>query len=221
MNELKAFYDAIKNGEREALRELLDATPSLAGTPDPDSGLSGLMTALYYGQPETADLFIERGVTLNQFEAAASGQIDRLQELLEAQPARIDDYSPDGFQALGLAAFFGQAEPARWLLERGAQVNMPSQNALRVMPLHSAVAASNLEIARALIDHGADVNAVQNDEFTPLMAAAQNGQMEMIELLLSHDARPDAKRANGQSAADFAREGGHDAAVELLKKHGE
>ena len=220
MENLKAFFDAIKKGDRQAVRELLDQTPELAGTPDPDSGLSGLMTALYYGQPGTADLFIERGVTLNQFEAAASGQINRIQELLEAQPAQIDHFSPDGFQALGLAAFFGQAAAAGWLLDHGAQVNMPSQNAMRVMPLHSAVAASNLSIARTLLDHGADVNAVQNDEFTPLMAAAQNGQIEMIELLLSHGARPEAKRANGQSAVDFAREGGHDAAVALLKQHG-
>jgi len=220
MNELQAFFGAIKKGELAIVQELLDTTPSLAGMPDPDSGLSGLMTALYYGHAEIADLFIERGVTLNQFEAAASGQIARLRELLEAQPTRIDDFSPDGFQALGLAAFFGQAAAAGWLLEHGAQVNMPSRNGMRVMPLHSAVAACNLEIARALIEHGADVNAVQNDDFTPLMAAAQNGQLEMIELLLAHSARPDAKRANGQSAADFAQEGGHSKAVELLKQRG-
>lgn len=220
MEELKEFFDGIKKGEREAVRELLGRTPSLAGMPDPASGLSGLMTALYYGHPEIAELFIDSGVILNQFEAAASGQSNRLQELLAAQPGRIDEFSPDGFQALGLAAFFGQIAAARWLLDHGAQVNMPSRNAMRVMPLHSAVAAQNLEITQALIDHGADVNAVQNDDFTPLMAAAQNGQMGMIELLLAHGARPDAKRANGQSAADFAREAGYSKAVELLKQHG-
>lgn len=220
MNELQAFFGAIKKGELAIVQELLDTTPSLAGMPDPDSGLSGLMTALYYGHAEIVDLFIERGVTLNQFEAAASGQIARLRELLEAQPTRIDNFSPDGFQALGLAAFFGHIAAARWLLDHGAQVNIPSRNGMQVMPLHSAVAAQNLEIARALIDHGADVNAVQNDDFTPLMAAAQNGQMEMIELLLAKGARPDAKRANGQSATDFARESGHGEAVELLKQRG-
>jgi len=220
MNELKPFFDAIKKGKREAVRELLGQTPSLAGMPDPDSGLSGLMTALYYGHAAIADFFIDRGVILNQFEAAASGQVSRLQELLGAQPDQIDNFSPDGFQALGLAAFFGQVAAARWLSVHGSQVNMPSRNAMRVMPLHSAVAARNVEIARALIDHGADVNAAQNDDFTPLMAAAQNGQLEMIELLLAHGARPDVKRANGQSATDFAREGGHSEAVELLRQRG-
>ena len=72
---------------------------------------------------------------------------------------------------------------------------------------------------RALIEHGADVNAVQSDEFTPLMGAAQNGQMEMIELLLAHGARADVARANGQTPVDLAREGGHAAAAELLKRH--
>jgi ankyrin repeat protein len=219
MNELQLFFDAIKKGSAEAVRESLDQNPSLAGMSDPDGGLSGLMTALYYGHPEIAKLFIERGVSLNQFEAAASGEIGLLQELLEAQPARINDYSPDGFQALGLAAFFGQVEAAGWLLDQGAEVNTPSRNRMRVCPLHSAVAAQSLDIARNLIEHGADVNAVQSDDFTPLMGAAQNGQLDMIKLLLAHGAQPDAKRANGQTALDLAREGGHAAAAELLKPH--
>jgi len=58
-------------------------------------------------------------------------------------------------------------------------VNSPSRNAQRVMPLHSAAAGRHLTIMQALLAHGADPNARQADDFTPLHAAAQNGQIEM------------------------------------------
>ena len=63
------------------------------------------------------------------------------------------------------------------------------------------------------------MNAAQSDEFTPLMGAAQNGQTEMIELLLAHGARADVARANGQTALDLAHEGGHAAAAEWIQRH--
>jgi len=219
MQDLNVFFHAIQKGERESVGVYLDNEPELVNMLDPRSGLSALMTALYYMEPEIASLLMERGATVNLFEAAAAGKIDRLRALLDEQSGGVNDFSPDGFQALGLAAFFGQDAAAELLLVRGAEVNTPSRNRMSVCPLHSAVAARRLRIARLLIEHGADVNAAQSDEFTPLMGAAQNGQMEMIELLLAHGARADVARANGQTPVDLAREGGHAAAAELLKRH--
>jgi ankyrin repeat protein len=46
------------------------------------------------------------------------------------------------------------------------------------------VAARNAEIVRLLIAAGADVNARQQDDFTPLMAARQNGDAEIEQMLL-------------------------------------
>lgn len=220
MQDLNVFFHAIQKGERESVGVYLDDEPDLIRSLDPRSGLSALMTALYYMEPEIASLLIERGAPLNLFEATAAGKIERLRALLDDQPGSIDEFSLDGFQALGLAAFFGQDEAAQLLLERGAAVNTPSQNRMQVCPLHSAVAARRLHIARALIEHGADVNAAQADQYTPLMGAAQNGQVEMIELLLAHGARPDVRRANGQSALDLALENNHAAAADLLRRHG-
>lgn len=220
MQDLNVFFHAIQKGERESVSVYLDDEPELIKMLDPRSGLSALMTALYYMEPEIANLLIDRGAPLNLFEAAAAGKIEHLRKLLDEQPGSINDFSLDGFQALGLAAFFGQDEAAELLLARGAEVNTPSGNRMQVCPLHSAVAARRLRIACALIEHGADVNAVQSDEFTPLMGAAQNGQVEMIELLLAHGARADAKRTNGQSALDLALESNHAAAADLLRRHG-
>lgn len=60
---------------------------------------------------------------------------------------------------------------------------------MRVQPLHSAAAACNVDVARILVAHGADVNAEQQGGFLPLDAANQNRDETMQELLLAHGAR--------------------------------
>jgi ankyrin repeat protein len=62
------------------------------------------------------------------------------------------------------------------------------------------------------------VNARQAGEFTPLHGAAQNGQVEMVRLLLEHGADLGARAADGRSALDFALENGHQAAADLLRQ---
>jgi uncharacterized protein len=77
-------------------------------------------------------------------------------------------------------------------VERGATVNSASRNDLKVMPLHSAVATpdpdARFEIARLLLDAGADANAEQQDRFTPMMAAEHHGDERLRALLVGHGA---------------------------------
>ena len=78
MNEsISNFFDALKRGDRQSIDVFLQNDPSLASARDV-TGLSAVMTALYYMQPEIADLLIDRGARVDLFEAAASGRTDRL-----------------------------------------------------------------------------------------------------------------------------------------------
>jgi len=119
----------------------------------------------------------------------AVGRVDRGRELLDADPSLVSAWTQDGFTALHFAAFFGNPEGARLLIECGADVSAVARNAMRVQPLHSAVAAGQVEIGRMLLDAGADPSAEQQDGFLPLDAANQNGDEAMRELLLAHGAR--------------------------------
>jgi uncharacterized protein len=210
---------AVKAGDLEQVKQLLDTDPTLVNS-IAESGESVTLLAAYHGHMAVADLLVSRGADLTIFEAAATGQLARLTTLASGAPALINAFSPDGFTPLGLAAFFGHVDVVNYLLANGAQVNVASRNGLMVMPLHSAVAAQNLVITLALLEHGAAVNAPQQEGYTPLHEAAQNGQLDMIWLLLAHGADGMSRKGDGETPAETALKAGHpDAAALIHQRH--
>ena len=154
--------------------------------------MSELLQAVYRGDHERTQQLLAENPQLDIFEAAAVGEIDRVRELLDEDPSLANAWADDGFQPLGLSVFFGHPATAQVLLEAGAEVNSASRNDFKVMPLHSACAVSDAEkryeLAKMLLERGADPNARQKDEFTPLMAADQVGDTRLRELLVQHGA---------------------------------
>ena len=215
MSDEETLNSAIKNGDVDAVRGIIAAHPELIQPAD--APVSPLMLSMYYRQAAVTQAILESGIILTLHEAAASGSTARLIEILDTQPDAINTLSPDGFPPLGLACFFDHFDSVEVLLQRGADVNQPAQNAQKVAAIHAAVAARSLPITRLLIEHGADVNAKQQQDVTPLHAAAHNGSLEIVQLLLEHGADKNATDASGKSALDFARESGFDAIVEILE----
>lgn len=154
--------------------------------------MSELLQAVYRGDETRVDELLTEDPELDVFEAAAVGRTERLRELLDEEPDLANAWAGDGFQPLGLASFFGHVEAARLLVDRGAEVNSASRNDMKVMPLHSAAATvdpdARFELAKLLLEHGADPNARQQDEYTPLMAADQHGDERLRKLLVEHGA---------------------------------
>lgn len=212
MDEL---FDAIRKGDQERVVSLVNADRELARARQ--NNVSAILTALYHGQNEIAAHLARVAPSIDFHEACALGELRRVRELLEGDPSLLDRKSADGYPPVGLAIFFRHPDVARFLIERGADVNASADNAQRVAPVHAAAAVRDIETMRLLLDRGADPNATQQMDVTPLHGAASRGDIEMARLLLERGAKADAKMTDGTSVADLAAKYNQPAFAEWLK----
>lgn len=211
------LLDAARAGDVVSLEALLVEHPEYLEYRN-QMGQGAVLLAQYHRKPEAVRFLLGRGPNLTLHEACATGVQARAEKVLQEVPRMIDSHSPDGFTPLALACFFGHLELAKWLVDRGANLNLPAKNQMMVAPIHAAVGGRHLEIVRALVEAGADVNARQHGGYTALHAAAQDGNEAMTTFLLEHGADRNARADNNQSALDFALLRGHAGVVALLER---
>ncbi len=202
MSAANEMFSAIKRGDAERVRALLDQDQQCAGATD-KQGLPAVLVALYHRQEECARVLADTlGDDIDLPVAAALGNERKTTALLaEGSNARVR--TPDGFTPLHLAAFFGHTDTARVLLEHGADANAIADNPSRVRPLHSAAAATNAATIRLLLEHGAEVGATQHGGWTALQAVTKRGARDCIEMLLAAEADPRKAANDGTTAQDL------------------
>lgn len=204
VEKLEQYITAADTGDLDAL---LEQQPALAKSRTSQQ-VSPLMLSCYYKKPEVTAVILRHLDEINLFEASAAGKFDVVAHLVYTYPDALNFYADDGFTALGLACYFGQYEIANYLVSKGADVNLPSNNGFGIYPLHSAVAGNYTQIARMLIENNAQVNIRQQMGITALHSAAQNGNIDLLILLLEHGADVNIRMEGGKLAADLAREKG-------------
>lgn len=211
------FFKAIEEGNKERVEALLHKDPNLILTKDKDN-LSPLMVAMYSHKPEIASLFLERVAALSIHEAAATGRMSHLISNLAREPELVNAYAEDGFQPLGLAAYFGQQEAVEYLVKAGAEINSPSKNSLGTTPLQLAVTGCHHEITNLLLRAGADPNIKDSNGSTPIHVAAQCGDVRIARLLIFGGANLETASGEGRQPLDIALAAGHEEVAELIRK---
>jgi len=151
-------------------------------------------------------------------EAVSSGQLEMVQMLLENK-ACIDVSAEFGSEILSSAAWAENAEIVRLLLQHGVNAHVGSSRELR-HPLHIAVKNGRAEFAALLIEHGADVNALDYFKQTALHQAAYEGRQAIVRLLLANGAKVDVLDCKDETALDMAENARESSIAELLRKHG-
>lgn len=216
MGEVEELAEAIRVEDVATVDRLLAADPHLASGRDRD-GLTPVILARYWSKPAIVErLLAIRGDDLDIFEATIAGRADLVRAYLARDPALAGAWTQDGYTALHYAAFFGGADGAEALIDAGADLEAVSRNGMSVRPLNSAAAGRHSDVSRLLVERGADVNAAQEQGFTPLHAAAQNGDTDLVAVFLAAGADKDARLDDGRTAADVALEAGHEALAEVL-----
>ena len=108
-----------------------------------------------------------------------------------------------------------EPKSVRRILELGADAN--SRNSSGLPALQVALYRGSTEVAQALVDAGADVNATDKGTgAAALHIAARRDNVEAIRLLLKHGADPKAKDRMGRTPLDHTRK--ETEAYALLKK---
>ena len=115
--------------------------------------------------------------------------------------------------------YFKHYEIAKLLLEHGMDPNHMSWHRLTL--LHHMAAAGELAKATLLLDHGADVDAIDLEyQSTPLGVAVRSGQRDLVGLLLERGADPNAAGAPWATPLAWARKRGHTDLEATLRQAG-
>ena len=249
-----ALMTASLNGNADALKVLLTRGVDV-NVREPNRGQTALMWAASEGNSAAAELLIEFGAEVRATStsgftpllfAVKNGYIGTAKVLLD-HGADANDTAPDGTSALNMAALNAHYELAVLLLQHGANPNAPDDrgSTLHILswlrepgsdggtglgrrsygpPLPTGD-VSSIELAKALLDRGADPNArveiedelpanssgsVRNPPLlrlgrhtlsyqgaTPFYLAAKNGDAEYMRLLARYGADPNLRSVLG------------------------
>jgi ankyrin repeat protein len=113
--------------------------------------------------------------------------------------ADVNARSNYGRTAIFNAAGSGPLSLVKRLIAGGARADIASSFGDTALSF-----AQNVEIAKALVEAGADVNAAENNGLTPLMHAVMSCDREKIIYLLGKGANVDARNELGVTALGFA-----------------
>ncbi|MCK7576954.1 MAG: ankyrin repeat domain-containing protein [Chromatiales bacterium] len=99
--------------------------------------------------------------------AADAGQVEVL-KLLLSRGVDIDAFDDVGYATLHRAAGSGRTEAARFLLDRGARINLPDKNGEYGWTAPTRAAGhGHVAVAKLLLGRGADVNSTSATGRTP------------------------------------------------------
>lgn len=121
------------------------------------------------------------------FDAITSGNLPHVKRLVSSGMGRNAIlHTPqrwEGATVLSTAAFIGNLQLVRYLVETGASVNLQDPG-LHRNALHWACMGPSIKVVQYLIDRGADVNALDRDNMSPLLYAAVHRHQEAVEVLV-------------------------------------
>src|ERR1022692_1157931 len=149
-------FEAVRAGDVEKVKALLQADPKLVQTRTED-GNTPLHLAALEGHAAVAQVLLDQHAQVN-----ARG-------LREETP-------------LHMAMYEGHHDLAELLLANKADIN--AQSASGETPLHIAARKGHRELVELLLSHNAEVNAHDGQGQTPLHLAAAAGHAEVVKVLL-------------------------------------
>jgi quinoprotein dehydrogenase-associated probable ABC transporter substrate-binding protein len=203
-----------------------------------DQGATPLTSAARQRHPEMVELLIGLGANVNEpnrdgmtplISAVMRDHVPTV-KLLVDKGADIEKPNTEGYRPLAIAIGEDKFEVAKALMDAGADVKAVAGPekltplmivAAQTSPAEGAIflpsSTRPLDIAKGLVEHGADVNAKASTGTTALMIAATHNNPPMIGLLIESGADIDAKNDQGKTAQDVAELNGNVEAAQAIR----
>ncbi len=190
-------------------------------------GTTALLWVAHWDDAEAVELFVRAGANVNAADdhgvtplarACENGSAAVVERLLDAG-ADPNATQTNGLTPLMTAARTGSLDVVKALLARGADIDAATA-ATDETALMWAVAERHQDVVRALVEQGADVHPRPRQRFSPLIAAARNGDIETAEVLLAEGARVDDAGADGAHPLAFAIVAGRSTFAHFLLEQG-
>lgn len=136
--------------------------------------------------------------------AAKEGDVEMMRYLLK-RGAPIDGRDEAGSTALIWAVWTNQVESVRFLIGQKADLNVENNRDYGQTALRAAAEMGRTEIARLLIDAGADINARRWSGESALLLAARGNHTEIVRMLVAKNANRSFQDGSGATALAYAR----------------
>jgi len=226
----EALVKAAKIGDLAKTKSLLGQSVNV-NYRDKNSGITALITAVYYGNLDVAQTLVENGADVNHVpwglkeQRIASSSVSFKERELLRTISR-------GETALIVAAKHNYSDIAAFLIESGAKIAVANRK--QETPSLIAVRNGNTDLIALLLENGADPDRAEFDEKVDpfitrihkkerrpalLIEAAAGGHAAVIDVLLKAGAQADIKDDTGRTALFKASEQGYAKVVELLLSH--
>jgi ankyrin repeat protein len=188
------LVDAVRGEDVKTIEHILDMAPELInesyGRVTSHDVVVGPDTLLSYaanrGSVRAAQALIRKGAKLDPFSAARLDMADEVARAISRTPEVAADLAQKGL--LHVAAAKNAVGVIRLLLQHKVDVNQRCFGT-KITPLHQAAYSGAEEAVEVLIKAGADLNAIDYDERTPLDLAVQGQKNKVAELLRKHGAK--------------------------------
>ena len=112
----------------------------------------------------------------------------------------------------------GNLEVVKYLVEKGAEINMTTKD--RVTLLGLAAREGHFEVVKYLAENGAEINMTTKDGVTPLGLAAREGHFKVVKYLAENGTEINMTTKDGVTPLGLAAREGHFEVVKYLAENG-
>lgn len=178
-------FVGLAHGDFDSVKKLLAENPELLNAKAVWDE-TAIQAATQMGRVDIIEYLLAAGAPRDIFTAAVLGQADEVAASLKADPSLAKAPGVHGFSLVYFPVIRGFKELTELVVAHGAPINAGEGG---TTPLHGAVQFNQVEMAAWLVDHGANINALNYESKTPLAIARGNKQAALIELLMARGAK--------------------------------